>query len=599
MGRRIATALGLGLLLTTVALAAEMPEVTPKVTDVTVFKDGHALVMAKGSVELRDGWCRTREVPAPVLGTFWTFVTDPAAKVDFVRAGFVETTETVPCLTFAQMIQANKGKEATLVEQPKDAPPITHTGTLRGILEHEGEREVPVTRNQPSRRDRWGNYTGNVNVTETSEAPFKSQASFVMLETKDGMALIQLVDVRSISLADKAPATTRTDTKKVREISIRVTAKGGPASGKHEVGMVYLQKGIRWIPDYRIELLEGGKAKVSLHGTLINELADLENVTVRLVVGVPSFVMKDTLSPLALRDVALRLSSYFQPPTSAGPGGGVDYLSNAMMSQAAAPMPQPGEAVGGGPNVPIEGQQEDLFLYEQKGITLKKGESAAIDLMEVTVAYEDIYVWEIAALPPMEMWRHVNRDQQQQLVKSLTGARAMHNLRLKNTGKQPWTTGPALIFKGGTPLGQQLLSYTSVGNEVDVPVTIATDLNTKKEDAETGRVPNAIRIDGEQYTKVSLKGKLTVTNFKDRPVRITVKRSVVGTITEATHEGKVLAANALEEDALGMSDYPWYWWGWPWWWLRANSVSLVSWDTMVPAGKPIALEYDYHYYARP
>ena len=58
------------------AAADEVPVFETKVTDVTVFKDGHALIMCKGKAEVKDGWCRTFDVPAPLLGAFWTFVTD-------------------------------------------------------------------------------------------------------------------------------------------------------------------------------------------------------------------------------------------------------------------------------------------------------------------------------------------------------------------------------------------------------------------------------------------------------------------------------------------------------------------------------------------
>ncbi|MBM4030573.1 MAG: DUF4139 domain-containing protein [Planctomycetes bacterium] len=602
--RNTGAVLGVVICFSGAACAAEAPLATMKVTDVTVFKDGHALVMARGQAELADGWCRTREVPAPVLGTFWAFTAAPDAKVDFVKAGFVEAKETIPCLSLDQMIQANKGKEATIVEQFKDAPPASHTGILRGIIEHEAERETPVTRTTPLTYDRWGRYINPSNIPETREETVRSLGSFVMLETKEGMKLIQRDSIRSVTVGGKDAATTFTDTKKVREIALHVAAKGKAASGKQEVGVVYLQKGVRWIPSYRIELLDGGKAKVSLNGTIINELADMENVNVRLVVGVPSFVMRETLSPLALREAGLRLSSYFQPPTPSGRGGEFDFLSNALMSQRAAQvMEAPAAGPGaGGPDIPAEGQQEDLFLYALKGVSLKKGESAAVDILDVTVPYEDLYVWEVPCLPPMEMWRNIDRNQQQQLMRALGGARAMHQLRLTNTGETPWTTGPATIFKGATPLGQQLLTYTSVKNKVDVSVTIATDLNTKKEESETGRQPNAITIDGNAYTKVSVHGKLTVTNFKGRDVHVVVRRSFMGTGVKASHDGKVTASNPLEASLtdVGAEPYPWwYWWNWPWYWLRANGFGQVSWDLTIAKGKAVELEYDFYYYWRP
>ena len=71
----------------------------------------------------------------------------------------------------------------------------------------------------------------------------------------------------------------------------------------------------------------------------------------------------------------------------------------------------------------------------------------------------------------------------------------MHCIRFTNTGDVPWTTGPAAIFKGDVLLAQQLMTYTSVRNKVDVPLTIATDLNTKKEESGTDAVGFYARSD--------------------------------------------------------------------------------------------------------
>ncbi len=573
---------------------ADVPEFTPKITDVTAFKDGHALVMARSLTAFQDGWCRTRQVPVPILGTFWAFVQD--AEIDYLKAGLVEAEEERPCLTFEEMIKANTGKRVTIVEQPKDAEAISHEGTLLGILEHESEKEVEVSTTMPSGYDRSGRHYSRQNIRETKEDKIRSLASFVMIETDTGVHLIKRDAIRSIILEGKKPATTHVERKEVREISIHVVRKGKPLRKDTEVGIIYLQKGVRWIPDYRIQLLDNGKAKIVLQGTIINDLADMENVNLRLVVGVPSFLMKESLSPIALREIGLQLSSYFAPPAR-GRGQQFDYLSNAMMSQRAMPSMERGEVGVGGPDIPSEGQQEDLFLYLRPGLTLGKGERAVVKLLEVTVPYEDIYTWEIAPLPPMEMWRHVNQDQQRQMMSAMTGAKAMHEIRLTNTGEAPWTTGPATIFKADTPLGQQLLTYTSMKNKVDLPVTIATDLNTKKKEMEVAREPN-IKISGYDYTKVVLHGELTVTNFKDRPVHIYIKRKAIGTATSATAEGKIVMTNVVEDTSVGRDAYPWYWWSWPWWFYGVNSISEVSWETTIAKGKSAVFEYDWYYYYR-
>jgi hypothetical protein len=522
--------------------AAKAGAFAPKITDVTVFKDGHALVLSCATAQIQDGWIRTREVPVPVLGTFWSFVNDPTARIDFVKAGLVETDEQRPAMNFDEIVQANIGRKAVIVEQPKENPPVTHRGILRGILKQEPAKDA----DQPP--------------AAAGPKP-AALASYVMLESRGALELILRENVRGISLEDKEPATSYRETKNIREISMRVLKNGQPANQESEVGFIYLQEGIRWIPDYRIQLLDGGKAKVSLQATVINELADLDDVSLRLVVGVPSFLMKDEISPMALREVELQLGAWFgQPRPESGPGGRARFLqrgtlSNVAMSQYAGEFVERESRPA--PSVPTEGQQEDLYLYQKDGISLRKGERAVAHLLEVEVPYEDIYVWEIPPVPPREVWRHVNSDQQRQLQNIMTeSARAMHKIRLDNTGKEPWTTGPAMIFKGATPLGQQLVTYTSPVNTVDVAITVATDLNTKKEETETGRQLN-VKIGDEFFTKVSLHGKLIVKNFKDKEVDLRVNRKTLGFATAATADGKIRQSNFLEDRSLRGEVYPW------------------------------------------
>jgi len=131
-----------------------------------------------------------------------------------------------------------------------------------------------------------------------------------------------------------------------------------------------------------------------------------------------------------------------------------------------------------------------------------------------------------------------------------------------------------------------------------VTVTVATDLNTKKEETETARAHN-VSINNDAFTKVSLHGRLTVTSFKDKPVRLCVARKVVGTATTATHGGEVVVGNITEDAPLGLDEYYWRWWAWPYWWYGVNPMSEIRWEIELPAGKSVALEYDYSYYSKP
>lgn len=264
----------------------------------------------------------------------------------------------------------------------------------------------------------------------------------------------------------------------------------------------------------------------------------------------------------------------------------------------AAPQELPA-ASSPGPDIPSEGQQEDLFVYQVAGFTLNKGDRAVVPLAEITVPYEDLYAWDVAPAPPREMLDRLGQEQQRTLA-TLTGAKAVHKVRLANKGGQPWTTGPASIFRGDTVLGQQLLTYTSPGNSVGVTITTATDLHTHKEESEVRR-DRPTNVNGYTVVKVYLHGKLTVTNFKANEVPLQVNRKVLGEVTSTTGDGRIVVVNRLEDLSVPPEGYAWWSaWSWPWWWYTYNRVSDVTWNTKVPAGKSVTFEYDWNYtYVQP
>ena len=92
--------------------------------------------------------------------------------------------------------------------------------------------------------------------------------------------------------------------------------------------MAYVQKGLRWIPSYKVTVGSAGKVRVQLQATLVNELADLEDVTANLVVGVPTFAFRGTVDPMALQETVARLGNYFDAQSATGFA-----MSNAVMSQ--------------------------------------------------------------------------------------------------------------------------------------------------------------------------------------------------------------------------------------------------------------------------
>ncbi|MBN1342188.1 MAG: hypothetical protein JXQ73_05890 [Phycisphaerae bacterium] len=557
MRRRGWTAFGLGVVILTAggASAADAGKLVPKVTDVAVFKDGHALVMAKGRASLAEGWCETTEVPVPVLGTFWAFAGRDEARVDFVSAVLEDKDGHRPCRDVREVLQANGGRRVRIVEHLGQGELVTHEGVLV---------DMPASDAVPEQEIKASGSVTPCHLSSRLAAPMggakdhgrdRPLPSYVLLKTDGGTHLIDPQRIQGICFPNESPIVQTSERQQVRTIRLRVLERGRPLAGGCDVGFVYLQRGIRWIPSYRIELLGEGRARVGLQASVVNDLIDLVDADLRLVVGVPTFLFSDQRSPVGLSDRWPNLSECFavarpDDHLRASRRGERVNLSNAVMSQVS------GAAMGdvdAGQEMPFEGegQLEDLFLYERPKVTLKKGGRAVIGLLDAEVAYEDVYTLDV----PVEVKGLIN---------------VMHEIRLTNSSDKPWTTGPAMVLREGSILCQQMLKYTSRKNKVDLPITVATDVNAQRKEVETGREMN-VRIGHRQYTRVSLHGTLTITNFKQRVVKVFVTRRVRGTASQASGGGKI------EMEDLDAH----------------NPLSKITWELRIEPGKTATLEYDW------
>jgi hypothetical protein len=578
--------LALGLLCASVIPAQAQPPAEQAasltrmpIKEVTVFKDGHAFVVHQGRVATdAKGRVVLDRLPAPVLGTFWPYSAERDVKLTAVTASRRRVLGEQTAIDVRALLEANAGAAVEIV----DVDGRSVTGRIRGLPSRPVEelREVEGT----SDRDL-----------------VAARGSVMLLETGQGMLALPLDRVRSVSFKN-APAA-KFASESFRNLMTLVFAwPEGRSRREIEVGMAYVQKGLRWIPSYRVTIDGAGHARVQLQATLVNELADLDDVTANLVIGVPTFAFKDMVDPIALQQSVARLGGYLDATSASGYA-----MSNAIMSQAAGlddsrfraeggrreeAAPEPGPEVGGSE------KDEDLFVFTVRGVNLKKGERMVLPVAEYELPYRDVYVLELPFAPPAEVRANANEAQQRELARLLGSPRFTHVLRLGNSSTEPLTTAPALIGSGDRVLGQGLMTYTAPGADCDLALTTAVDLSVTKRDKETGRVPSALTVDGNTYLRVNLQGGIGITNRRDKPADIEVRRTILGHADAAGQTGRVEMVNAYEEGGA-LAQPPWWgWYGWPGWWGAVNGVGQFTWKTRIEAGKSLNLAYTWHYFWR-
>ncbi len=537
------------------------------VKEVTVFKDGHAYVLHEGTVQTNaSGDVVLDELPAPIMGTFWAYSADPDNQLQCVISSRDEVDVEQTAITVEELLKSNMEGEILFKDSHSGQ---YHEATIIRVLENE-KLSYPAQGNK-----------------------------VVLLKVREGIKTLPISQIHDVTFLDTPK---NTITRKEMKETMTLKLKKAPLSESTQIGMAYIEKGIRWIPSYRVEIDGKGTAVIKLQGTIINELADLEDVQAHLVIGVPTFIFKDTPDPISFQDTVAQLSRHFRPDSQTAYA-----FSNAIMTQRAARFTEvareESSSPGGidlGPELKEMKGNEDLFVFTLDHITLKKGQRMVLPIAEYTLRYEDIYTVDVNFAPPLEMRRNFNTNQHLKLARLFHAPKAMHKIRLTNKSEYPLTTAPATIFKNERVLAQGMMKFTSIGGTGDLEITTALDIKVKKSDKQTETTPNAVKWKGDYYAKVDMTGDIELTNYSQKTVKVTVKRSVLGNVDKTTQEGSVKQLGHGYDGFVFQEGTPfwWNWCSWPWWWYHFNSIGQVSWDVELAPKENIKLEYNWHYYWR-
>ena len=557
-------------------VAVPLQEIAPlPVREVTIFKDGHAFVLQEGEMPANNGEVVLDDLPTPVLGTFWAYAN--GAKLNSVTAlrQLIGVNRTAQNLR--DLLKANVGAQISVREGEK-----RYDATILGVPQPQSDEPEPII------------------VTPQSASYPSPPPEIILLQTETGVRVVPLNSLSDVIF--KTALKPRLQTDEYRNL-LRLDLDGNPR--RAAVGFMYLQRGIRWIPSYKLALDGKGNASVKMQATLANELIDLKNVTANLVIGVPSFAFKEVIDPIALQDTFARLSPLFSSDSRSA-----NALSNSIQSQFSSggyglagvqgPQgPRGDESPNPGPELGEGMANEDFFLFPVKNITLSKGARMVFPIAQYDLKYQDIYTLESPPSPPPDLYNSLSYQQQTQLAATLVKPNVMHKIRLTNTGKQPLTTAPTLIESDGRVLAQTLMTYTATGGRSDLDLAPAVDVTVKRRENETKRTPDAVKWRGNSYERVDISGTLTVTSYRNAPLTLELTRQFAGTVDAASNGGAIRKVGAGDDDnPLVGRDLP------PWWdygndgWRQVNGLGEVKWILQVPAKKSVELNYQYHYFWR-
>ncbi|MFO0897605.1 MAG: hypothetical protein U0836_09310 [Pirellulales bacterium] len=447
----------------------------PRTKSVAVFKNGLGFFLREGEAKLRDGWCLADELPPASFGTLGIYALGGDELVDVVGAGAGEVVAfdgvDAPDTLAARQERLEASKQLKVqLEYEQHGQPRSAAGKLVSV----GPEFVVLESDSNS----FAVPTPGVRRMQTLEMPLRVHVS--------GLG------------ADKDQA--------------------APASVR--LGMAYLRKGITWVPEYTLQILDDKTAELTLRGTLVNDAEDLVHCDVNFVVGVPNFLHTDRFAPLAVGTLLRGLAGATGLRALVADGDGFRVVTNSGASNTIVapqteetPVARNVDQVLASLPVAESAGGSDYTVYTKRDLTVRTGEQAMVTLFKKKIGYAHVYRWS----PP----------------EAIT-----HFLVLQNATDTAWTTGPCLTTSAGQPLSEDLLKYTPVGGRAEIPVTAAINVSSDKTENEVDRKLKAHSPAENVFLDlVTIGGRLELRNFEQRKVEVLITLAVPGKPTKADGGG--------------------------------------------------------------
>ncbi|MBW8016355.1 MAG: DUF4139 domain-containing protein [Planctomycetes bacterium] len=486
----------------------------PKVKSVAVFKNGLGFFNRQGDVSLRDGWCQSGQIPPAAFGTLAIYSGQKDHLVDIIGSGSGE------------IVEFDGVDAADDVE------------TRRKRLEASVNLKLQLT------------YEKKGSARSAAGKLVSIGPKFAILESSNNSFAVPIAGISKMQVLELP-------------LRVHVQGEGKKVPTKTSLNMAYLRKGITWIPEYSVEILDDDTAQMTLRGTLVNEAEDLIHCDVNFVVGVPHFTHTGYMAPIAVGQTIRAIGASVAPAqfrkqimnraaivSNAYNGDSFNQFSvinkpvannGGNIDKALGNLPKMGSSAG-----------TDYTVYTKKDMTVRRGEKAIVTLFVKKIKYSHIYRW---SLP----------------------ARVKHYLVLQNDTDTAWTTGPYLAIHDDNPLSEDILKYTPKGGKCEITVTQAINVSHDSSEAEIDRdLKSYSPRSSYYYDLVTLRGTLKIKNFEKRVADIIVTAPVKGKAIDSSKGGTI----RVDSTKLRLLE-------------RAGKV---TWKISLKPGKETTLTYDYERY---
>jgi len=477
-----------------------------KIVSLGIFKNG--LVVVKREVQIaKDGTYRLDALPEPVHGSFWV---ESNARVDVsVKMRDVETPVHVEGQVRLQHDLA--GKNVTLYFRNEKIPAVT--GTVVKLAKAAAPEGL------------------------VAEPPSGQHENFWIVKTEKGRIYVNPGDVMMVKTEDADEKTVQK-----KPVLILNVAK---LDKQPSVFVSYLTNGMAWAPSYHVDISDPKSMAIEMAAVVRNELIDLDNVEIKLISGFPSVEFAHVTSPLSARTT---LTKFFQEV-----GGRSDALfrqdlalsNNISFNQ---PILSQREHFGR-PNLGAipAGEGVDLHFESIGKRSMLRDESFSLTVAKTKADYERVVEWTVGTSPVARKYG-VRAEQKDEMWDVLL---------YKNPFKFPMTTAPAMVVENGRFNGQRTSFWSNVGEEANLRITRSLSVRATSREEADSKPNERVAVEDKTYTKVYLKGELTMSNHRNQPVKMHVRHAIRGVIHEIDGEPKRIAREESLEDINRIHEVIW------------------------------------------
>lgn len=480
---------------------------------ITIFKNGSCLLTREGKTPVKEEVARL-PIPMEVLfGGYWIGATNGNSIQSLTfKNDKLERKETAK--EFWQYISGNVGKTVTL-----SLSSAKSTETVTGKI-----------------------------------ISFEKESGIAKLKQENGkITFINVQGIFQLDFNEEANASFMEDS------TLRmVVLKPEKATNELNLQQLSIQAGVNWVPSYLLKIKDEKSARLEMKAVVENGIEDITDAETELVVGAPQMyfgMRRDPITYDYLTTDGSTHQEYAQPSQMLSNAGFARSAKAAEMDESAFEQ-----------NYSTEGEKSgDLYIYKIGKITLPNHSKGSYPAFASTVEYKHKYEGVIADKTNYYNSRFVDNAE--------TNYDVYHSLELKNNTAVPFTTAPVMVITEKEQfLSQDLLKYTPVGGTVDVKLSKAIDIVMRNAEEESQRNDSYKKINSYMYSRVVIKGSVTISNLQNKEATVNVKKFLSGSVLSQSDGGK--------STRTGMG-------------YENNPNSVIAWEIKMPVNGKKVLSYEY------